>query len=115
MLFRILLFTIVLNPIVSSSEESTSGTICGTVSDPMGNPFKQATVMIDGTSVGAMTGVYGQFMITGVDPGLYTLEASHVGMRQSYMEVEVISGSISVVEFILGLEFFEKIPVIIRI
>ncbi len=115
MLFRILLFTIVLNPIVSSSEETTSGTICGVVTTYTGHPLEGATVMIVGTSMGAMTGYNGEFIISGVAPGSYSLLAWMVGMRNISIDVIVTGDSWVVVEFKLRSGLSEEIPIFIEI
>lgn len=115
MLFRILLFTIVLNPIVSSSEESTSGTICGVVTTYTGYPLEGATVMIVGTSMGAMTGYNGEFVISDVTPGSYSLQAWMVGMRNISIDVIVTSECRVIVEFKLRSELSESLPIFIEI
>lgn len=114
-LFKILLFTIVLNPIVSSSEESTSGSIYGIVTTYRGQPLEGAAVVIVGTPMGAMTGVNGEFIITGVDPGSYTMQARMVGMINITIDVIVTGGSRVVVEFKLRSGFSEEIPIFIEI
>lgn len=115
MIFRILLFAIFLNPIISSSEESTSGTICGIVTTYRGHPIEGATVMIVGTPMGAMTGHNGEFIISGVAPGSYSLRASMVGMRNVNIDVIVTGDSRLVVEIKLRIGFNEEIPIIIEI
>lgn len=115
MLFRILLLTIVLNPVVSSSEESTSGTICGIVTTYRGHPLEGATVMIVGTAMGAMTGCNGEFTISGIPPGFYSLQALMVGMQRISIDVIVTSASRVVVEFKLRSGYSEEIPIFIEI
>ncbi|NOQ21822.1 MAG: hypothetical protein GQ565_04115 [Candidatus Aegiribacteria sp.] len=115
MLFIIILFTVVLNPIVSSSEESITGTICGIVTTYRGHPLEGATVMIAGTPIGAMTGVNGEFIFTEVAQGSYTLIAGMVGLRDVSIDVIVTGDSRVAVEFKLRRGFSEEIPILIEI
>ncbi len=86
--------------IASSSEESCS--IEGTVSDSAGNPFIGATVMVIGTSYGAMTNANGEYFIINLQPGEYSVQACIVGMQDSTIsEVSLDAGSETELDFIL--------------
>lgn len=76
--------------------------ILGRVTDSHGTPLSGATVMIVGTSMGAMTDADGYFEILQTMPGRYTLKASMVGMRSVTAElIEVRRGCTAVVDFTL--------------
>lgn len=61
----------------------TTGKIAGRVTDNSGNPLIGATVMIVGTSFGAMTDANGEYFIINLEPGTYNLAANMVGMAGS--------------------------------
>lgn len=61
----------------------TTGKIAGRVTDNSGNPLIGATVMIVGTSFGAMTDANGEYFIINLEPGEYNLSANMVGMAGS--------------------------------
>ena len=104
-----------MNPIVISSEESTSGTICGIVMDARGYPLEAATVILFGTPTGTMTGSNGEFSISGVAPGSYSLYACAVGKNSSTIDVIVTGGSSVMVEFKLSSSSGYYAPIIIQI
>ena len=70
---------------------SQSRTIHGLVTDSAGNPMIGATVMISGTSLGAMTNAYGAFIISDIPMGSYTIEARMVGMLPETKELDLTS------------------------
>jgi len=92
--------------------------ICGRVLDSRGTPLYGATVMVVGTSYGAMTNASGEYEILDMPVGGYSLRASMVGMRISFYadQVEVRPGSVAVVDFMLVPEMFRQDDsIIIRI
>lgn len=96
-----ILLSLFLNP-VSSTEDTSTGSICGTVTDTNGNPLIGATVMIIGTSTGAMTDRSGSYNILDITPGSYSLQANMVGMSCEVIEgVYVNIGTSVVADFIL--------------
>ena len=77
-----------------------TGSISGVVCDTSGNPLIGATVMILGTSYGAMTDGNGGYLIENLEPGSYTLQASMVGMgRSTSPDLVVRSGRTTVYNF----------------
>ena len=68
-------------------------TIEGTVSDESGNPLVGANVIVEGTSLGAATGVDGDYMINvpagTVDGNTVVLTASYIGYKSTSASVEV--------------------------
>lgn len=86
-----------------SAMAGTTGKIAGRVSDDSGNPLIGATVMIVGTSYGAMTDANGEYFIINLQPGNYTLEAFMVGMSRTTMEdVQVVTDLTSRIDFQLN-------------
>ena len=114
-IFSIILFCLVMNPVISS-EDSSSGSICGTVTDYFGNPLHGATVMLVGTNMGAMTDINGAFTISGITPGfIHSVQALMIGMDPSSIVVEVISGSRSMIHFKLEYSCVDETSIIIQI
>lgn len=75
-----LLATAVLGLGPASLAAQTTGQIVGTVvSRQDSTPIPGATVAVAGTSVDATTDAQGRFVLIGIAPGLYTLEARAIG------------------------------------
>ncbi|UCC73722.1 MAG: SusC/RagA family TonB-linked outer membrane protein [Gemmatimonadota bacterium] len=81
------------------------GTVRGRVTDQQtGQPVAQAQVIVLGTSFAALTDEYGDYEITGVPPGLYTLEVRRIGYADAFREnVSVPDGGTVTVNFTLGI------------
>ena len=56
-----------------------TGSIKGKVLDETNQPLPGAAVTIDGTTIGSVTDNSGNYTISGVKPGNYTLTAKFVG------------------------------------
>jgi len=76
-------FFTILILLVSALSIAQTGTISGTLSDKetAGGPLPFANVIIKGTQKGAQTDFDGNFIITNVEPGTYTVEFSFVGYQ----------------------------------
>jgi len=84
----------------------TTGSIAGKVTDNQGNPMVGATVMIMGTSFGAMTDANGEYFIINLSPGTYTLKASMVGMGSAMSpSIQVVADATTTYDFTPGTEF----------
>ena len=75
-------------------------TIEGTVSDGSGNPLVGANVIVEGTSLGAATGVNGDYTINvsagTVDGNTVVIMASYIGYKSTSVSVEVpVDGSVN--------------------
>ncbi len=79
---------------------SSSGIIAGLVEDESGNPLVGATVIIEGTTFGAMTTSTGEYVIAGLSPGHYTVMARMVGRATSKVEMVLVEAdNLSRVDF----------------
>ncbi len=64
----------------------TTGKIAGRITDTSGEPLIGATVMVVGTSYGAMTDANGEYFIINLQPGIFSISASMVGMSTKTAE-----------------------------
>ena len=78
---------------LSFSLWAQTGVICGTVTDAkIKEPLIGASVVIEGTTVGAITDIDGNFRIENVKPGTYTVAASYVSYQtQTVKDVPVVA------------------------
>ncbi|MBD3278065.1 MAG: TonB-dependent receptor, partial [Candidatus Aegiribacteria sp.] len=80
----------------------TTGKIAGRVTDTEGTPLVGATVMVEGTSYGAMTDANGEYFIINLQPGEYAVTAKMVGMGEKTAEgVAVVVDQTSTMNFSL--------------
>ena len=64
---------------MSAMAFAQTGSIKGKVVDETNQSLPGASVSIDGTTIGSVTDAAGNYTITGVKPGNYTLSAKFVG------------------------------------
>lgn len=97
MLQRALLFCFLL---MSAGAFAQNGTISGTVTDAKsGETVVGANVVIQGTSVGAATGIDGDFVIPDLKPGTYSLSVTFVTYKaHTIPDVTVESGKITEIQ-----------------
>jgi len=90
-------FLVLILVLVSSS---LAGSISGHVCDINGNSLVGATVMVLGTSFGAMTNPSGEYLIENLEPGSYSLLARMVGMGERTVEgITVTDNQVTVYDF----------------
>lgn len=80
-----------------------TGTITGTVTDAEnGQPLPGVNIVLQGTQRGTASGPNGQYRITGIEAGTYTLRASFVGYEEGVQAgVQVQAGDTTTVNFAL--------------
>lgn len=98
--FVLFLFAFGLSP---APVQAQTGQIAGTVVDgELQEPLPGVNVVVVGTSLGASTNVNGEFEISNVPPGTYSVRASFVGFTaQEVTDVVVTEGETTVVDFVL--------------
>ena len=84
-------FITILVFIVSSVAIGQNGTIYGTVSNTLNNePLPFVTIIVAGTTLGAITDDAGNYKIENLQPGLYNLEFSFIGFKKkNIFEIQV--------------------------
>lgn len=80
-------YVLSLSIFISLLHSGTTGKISGTISDEKtGEAVVGATVLINGTTIGAATDVEGTFVISNVSPNVYTLSISAIGFRKQIIQ-----------------------------
>ncbi len=88
---------------VPAAQAQETGTITGVVTDSTsGQTLPGVNVVIVGTQQGAATGADGEYTISGVEPGSYTVQASFVGFDPKRRSVDVAAGETANVDFALA-------------
>ncbi len=83
---------------------AASSKITGVVTDvSTGEPLPGANVFLEGTAIGAATGIDGYFVIPQVMPGNYILKVLYIGYKSKEMKVHVIYNQ--ELKLKIGLEF----------
>lgn len=76
----------------AADEKSTlpkSGNIAGRVVDENALPLPGATIMLEGTQMGATSDVNGFYRINGLEPGKYTITVSYIGYESQTKSLEI--------------------------
>ena len=90
LLFIILLFFGMVNHLFAAN----TGKIVGRVTDvETGSNLPYANVLLEGTTIGTATDLYGRYIIPGVQPGTYQITFSYVGYEKKTMSVTVPDGN----------------------
>ncbi|MHB8578788.1 MAG: TonB-dependent receptor [Ignavibacteriaceae bacterium] len=83
----LLLFLFLISITITNLTFAASGKIAGVIRDSQTKePLIGATVLIEGTSIGAATNVEGYYFILNVTPGIYRLKVSMIGYASSIIE-----------------------------
>jgi hypothetical protein len=94
-----------------------NGIIRGTVFNALNNePLPFAAVVLKGTSIGATTDVDGNYQISGINPGLYNVEAQFIGFKSKIIfEVQVTNAKPTVLNFPLEEESQQLDEVVVTV
>ena len=86
--------------LVASSVFGQLGTIKGRVFDDLTNePVPFSNVALQETTYGAVSNIEGNYEITGIEPGLYNVQASFIGYKtKTIFEVEVFAAKPTVLD-----------------
>ena len=106
---RIFFFMFVL---IMSFSTFAQNTVSGTVNDDKNRPMMAVSVVLKGTTKGAISDGKGNYIIKDVAAGKYIATASFVGMKSSQESVEVKSGD-NLVNFMLQEDALELESVIV--
>ncbi|MGH7645481.1 MAG: TonB-dependent receptor, partial [Gemmatimonadales bacterium] len=87
------------------------GIISGRVTDSTGAPLGRASVSVDGTRLGALTSDLGEYAITGVPSGSYTVRARLLGYLAAATRVVVSEGAVVRQDFQLAVRAIGLAPI----
>ncbi len=91
-----------------------TGTVYGVVTDASsGDPLPNASIRVEGTTLGAATGVDGSYRLASVPVGQQTIVASYVGYRPDSAQVSVVDGQAVEVNFELNFDVVEGDEIVI--
>ena len=100
---------------ISLTSAAQNGTIKGklTDADTEGEGIPYGTVILNGTTTGALSDENGDFAIENVAPGTYKLRASSVSFTSKEQEVTVKAGSVTVIDFDLNHDLYNLDEVVV--
>ncbi|AEE49630.1 TonB-dependent receptor [Haliscomenobacter hydrossis] len=84
-----------------SSAVAQTGNIKGRVSTSDGKAAEFVNILLKGTGKGASVDAEGAYLIEGVKPGIYTLQASFIGLTTQNQTLEVKAGQTASADFTL--------------
>jgi len=95
---RFILFLLFLVPVVQAG---ITGKLAGRVTDAItGEPLISATIVIEGTKLGASTDTDGRFVILNVPPGVYRIKITYVGYEHLTFEgVKIVVDQTTTIDF----------------
>jgi hypothetical protein len=93
-------------PVIRASITSTTGTLAGAVTDEEGSPVAGVTITVrspdNSYEANTTTDVTGGYMLPGIDPGIYQVEASAPGFETQAAEgVEILLANKTTQDFTL--------------
>lgn len=92
MKFLLRMFLLVTIVLINCTSIYSQGRIKGQITDSTSyNSLVSANVFIMGTSLGAASDNEGEYIITGVPEGKYTLKVSYIGYKSKNFEIEVLN------------------------
>ena len=100
--FSFAIFALAAALLLPASTRAQTGSITGTVRDSTGQTLPGVNVTVQGTSYGTATGASGDYTISDIEPGTYTVQASFIGFSDAVRRgVEVGAGETATVDFVL--------------
>ncbi len=89
------------------AQAQQTGRVLGTVVNDQGQPVASASVLVQGTRIGVVTGVDGKYVIPGVPTGTRTIVATLIGYGNATQVVNVQAGGSVVANFRLTVKAVE--------
>jgi TonB-dependent receptor len=82
----------------SANAQGGKGTVQGRVVDSAGGVLQGAQILLQPGDISRVSDAQGEFIMTGVPPGTYTVSISYIGMETVSASVEVKAGSVARVD-----------------
>jgi TonB-dependent receptor len=86
------------------AQSNGAGTVVGTATDASQDPLPSAPVKLDPGGISAFTNLQGEFRITNLAPGSYTITISYLGFTDFKGSVVVAAGQLAKVDAVLQVE-----------
>jgi TonB-linked SusC/RagA family outer membrane protein len=94
-------------PVPGLQAQQVGGTISGRVTDQGGQPLSAVQVIVDGTSLSALTAADGRYTINGVPAGEVVVQATALGYETARQVVTVQSGQTAIGDLALAVSAIE--------
>lgn len=78
-----------------------TGKMKGTVKDSTGNGVEAVNIVLQGTTIGSITGAYGNYLLENIPAGNYTVVASIIGYEPVLVHVAIKPGETTTLNFSL--------------
>jgi len=92
--------------LLAADAQAQTGSISGTVRDAATSvPLPNANLSLQGTTLGASSDVDGNYEITQIPAGTYTLVVTYVGFRRAEVQVQLTEGQSLVEHFLLNEDY----------
>ena len=101
---KLLLVLAIVLASVGRLEAQATGRVSGTVVNDRGQPITSASVVIQGTRIGTLTGPDGRYVLAGVPAGTHRIGASLIGFGDATQSVTVAAGETAVANFQLAVK-----------
>jgi TonB-dependent receptor len=95
---HVIIFFILFSPFLAFAQNTIQGIVSDSLSD---NPLIGANVILLGTAMGSASNFDGEYSITDVPAGTYTLKVSYIGYRPKEYEVNVADKTIQLDIFLI--------------
>ncbi len=99
---KILLLGILCACVIFTSAQNRLSSISGQIKTNDGNPLPGATVKIHKTNYGTLTDPNGNFKLSNIPVGNYTVQVTAIGFKTQKKEIKVTDGEISTLSFSLS-------------
>lgn len=91
-----------------------SGQLKGTVSDSLSNEtLVGANIILEGTSIGAATNIEGNYNITSIPPGKYSIKCTYIGYKPKNTTVTIVDGKTLELNFTLNVDVVQGKEVVV--
>lgn len=99
---KILLLGMLCACVIFTSAQNRLSSISGQIKTNDGNPLPGATIKIHKTNYGTLTDQSGNFKLSNIPLGKYTIQVSAIGFKTQKKEINVADGQISTFDFRLS-------------
>src|SRR5690606_17411222 len=109
------LFALLIFALIATGVAAQNGSLRGTVISEKNTPVEYVTIKLgqNGTSKGTLTDSQGNYEISNIAPGTYTLRASSVGYKTQNLSVTIEAGLTTTMPNIILAEHQEQLDEVV--